>query len=513
MPHARSPSSSSPSYSSYTASSSAPTSKLKSGDTNSGVRAGEVKSKVDELENLREMLAEKKKEFAEEEDVDRKKDIKKDMDILEQWLHDKEHKHDKVPAEQAAKVGKAVKAPDTHTAKATSKEDSKPNEAIKKQKQKAPKPSTDSEVPTKKSKKASDVEQAPKQPAVPEAKKPKKASDVKAPKPSADLEAQAKKPKKASETQKAPRPPADSQASAKNNKNVLDVEKAVKKSADSEVPAKKAKKASEAEKARKMPADAEVPAKKAKKIDDGEKVSKPSAESEAQAKELQKAADVDKVKHTVDKDLLAQNADLISRTKEALQQSLQHQQKGETPQPAAPPPASHAVSSGAAGPATQETAQTSFVLASEATTLMPSEKVPPCELPLWCVRPNPRDVEVLLEIVRHVQGSSLPSKRMRLGRRAWALLGRRLHEAQAEEARRAGVPEPDIGLACPLSSKAHALVLQNWTGKIFLKDLGSAHGTFLGGVRLNPHEPFEWKAGMQAYFADASTEFFELRAA
>ena len=86
---------------------------------------------------------------------------------------------------------------------------------------------------------------------------------------------------------------------------------------------------------------------------------------------------------------------------------------------------------------------------------------------------------------------------------------------------------PDIGLACPLSrvwldlraqhstparlavgplarSKAHAIVLQNWMGKIFLKDqlrtgvliaakclqdLGSAHGTFLSGVRLNPHEP------------------------
>eukprot|EP00434_Breviolum_minutum_P023208 symbB.v1.2.020470.t1/scaffold1729.1/size181395/7 len=89
----------------------------------------------------------------------------------------------------------------------------------------------------------------------------------------------------------------------------------------------------------------------------------------------------------------------------------------------------------------------------------------------------------------------------------------RLHDAQAVEARRAGVPEPDIGLACPLSSKAHALVLQNWTGKVFLQDLGSAHGTVLGGIRLKPHEPCEWKPGVQAFFADPQLEFFELRVA
>eukprot|EP00439_Symbiodinium_sp_Y106_P066203 s2480_g10.t1 len=55
---------------------------------------------VDEIENLREMLAEKQQEMAEEKNPGRKKDLSKDLEILKQWLKDKEQK---------AETGKDVK--------------------------------------------------------------------------------------------------------------------------------------------------------------------------------------------------------------------------------------------------------------------------------------------------------------------------------------------------------------------------------------------------------------------
>ena len=60
---------------------------------------------------------------------------------------------------------------------------------------------------------------------------------------------------------------------------------------------------------------------------------------------------------------------------------------------------------------------------------------------LRCVMPNPHDVATIFEVVRNISGSTAPPKRVQLGRRAWALLGRRLHDAQIAEARKAGVPE------------------------------------------------------------------------
>jgi len=147
-------------------------------------------------------------------------------------------------------------------------------------------------------------------------------------------------------------------------------------------------------------------------------------------------------------------------------------------------------------------------LSDEVTTLLPSEKVPPCELPIWCVIPNLRHVEVVFEIVRHVSGLDVPAKRVQLGRRAWALLGRRLQPAETKQMR---VLEPDIGLGSPIASRSHAIVMQNWLGQYFLQDLGSSHGTVLGASRLKPHEPCQWKPGVQAFFGDPSFEFFELR--
>eukprot|EP00930_Biecheleria_cincta_P027864 TRINITY_DN1948_c0_g3_i1.p1 TRINITY_DN1948_c0_g3~~TRINITY_DN1948_c0_g3_i1.p1 ORF type:complete len:300 (+),score=56.73 TRINITY_DN1948_c0_g3_i1:66-965(+) len=143
----------------------------------------------------------------------------------------------------------------------------------------------------------------------------------------------------------------------------------------------------------------------------------------------------------------------------------------------------------------------------EVMTLLPTEKAPPRDLPLWCVMPNLKHVEVVLEIVRHVAGSTVPAKRVCMGRRSWALLGRRL-PADVEQP---GYIEPDIGLASPRASRCHALVLQNWLGKLFLQDIGSTHGSFLGGKQLRPNEPCEWKPGVKAFFADNKTETFELR--
>ncbi|CAE7221656.1 unnamed protein product [Symbiodinium sp. CCMP2592] len=381
---------------------------------------------VDEIENLREMLAEKQQEMAEEKNPDRKKDLAKDLEILKQWLKDKEQKAE---TGKDVKGGKAsgVKA-QAGVAKTTKKEANDGRSAPVQKKQ--------AEAPSQKDGKNKEVD-----------KKSKKETKEKAKKPAAKIAKEQKPP--------AGDMAADDQAETKRLKKTPDVQEASTK--------------------------------------------EETAEAKSQSQ--------------LEKDRLLQNDDTISQARSEIEQTWK-QQKTEACVPAVPSAVETAEPAEMATAAPKQDAPPQeFVLASEATTLMPSEKVPPCELPLWCVMPNPRDVERVLEIVRHVPGSSVPSKRMRLGRRAWALLGRRLHEAQAAEARRAGVPQPDIGLACPLSSKAHAVVLQNWTGKIFLKDLGSAHGTFLGGVRLNPHEPFEWQAGTKAFFADASTEFFELRAA
>merc|ERR1711971_772516 len=109
--------------------------------------------------------------------------------------------------------------------------------------------------------------------------------------------------------------------------------------------------------------------------------------------------------------------------------------------------------------------------------------------------PNLKHVEVVLEIVRHVAGSTVPAKRVCMGRRSWALLGRRL-PADVEQP---GSIEPDIGLASPRASRCHALVLQNWLGKLFLQDIGSTHGSFLGGIQLRPNEPREWRPGVKVF--------------
>lgn len=137
-------------------------------------------------------------------------------------------------------------------------------------------------------------------------------------------------------------------------------------------------------------------------------------------------------------------------------------------------------------------------------------KVPPCQLPMWCVIPNPDDIEVGVEILRRTVDKKVPPKRLLLGKRAWIMLGRRVDPKAAHVA---GGPQPDIGLATPRASRIHALALRNWKGELFLMDLGSPNGTFLDGVQLPKHEAIRWNVGARACFADDKTEAFELRPA
>jgi len=157
------------------------------------------------------------------------------------------------------------------------------------------------------------------------------------------------------------------------------------------------------------------------------------------------------------------------------------------------------------GAATGSTAVPSKAV--DAVTLPPvGGRVPPCDLPLWCVIPNPDDIVTHVEILRCAKSDSSSTRRLLLGRRSWALLGRRQQPPVSG-------PDPDIGLASPRASRSHALLLRNWQGQIFLLDLGSPNGSFLGDKKLPAKKPCEWKVGITAYFADASREVFELRQA
>jgi len=128
------------------------------------------------------------------------------------------------------------------------------------------------------------------------------------------------------------------------------------------------------------------------------------------------------------------------------------------------------------GTATGSTAEASKAV--DAVTLPPvGGRVPPCDLPLWCVIPNPDDIVTHVEILRCAKSDSSSTRRLLLGRRSWALLGRRQQPPVSG-------PDPCIGLASPRASRSHALLLRNWQGQIFLLDLGSPNGSFLGDKKL-----------------------------
>ena len=90
-----------------------------------------------------------------------------------------------------------------------------------------------------------------------------------------------------------------------------------------------------------------------------------------------------------------------------------------------------------------------------------------------------------------------------LGCRPWVHFGRR---PQCKKDR-----QPDVELFTRTASRKQAILLRNWHGQVFLMDLGSSHGTFLGRQKLVAKSPKEWKPGTMVFFADYHTESFELR--
>lgn len=90
-----------------------------------------------------------------------------------------------------------------------------------------------------------------------------------------------------------------------------------------------------------------------------------------------------------------------------------------------------------------------------------------------------------------------------VGCRPWVHFGRRL---QCQKGR-----QPDVELHTRTASRKQALLLRNWHGQVFLMDLGSSHGTYLGHQKLIAHRPKEWRPGMLVFFADRQTESFELK--
>eukprot|EP00908_Phaeocystis_cordata_P015872 Transcript_27072.p2 GENE.Transcript_27072~~Transcript_27072.p2 ORF type:complete len:228 (-),score=38.82 Transcript_27072:473-1156(-) len=68
-------------------------------------------------------------------------------------------------------------------------------------------------------------------------------------------------------------------------------------------------------------------------------------------------------------------------------------------------------------------------------------------------------------------------------------------------------PDADVVLEHPSASRRHAAVLHHRSGAVYLLDLGSAHGTFLGGQRLPQHEPTLWADGVSCIFGASSRSY------
>eukprot|EP00435_Cladocopium_sp_Y103_P068861 s648_g32.t1 len=131
------------------------------------------------------------------------------------------------------------------------------------------------------------------------------------------------------------------------------------------------------------------------------------------------------------------------------------------------------------------------------------EDEPPCELPSWCSPPDLALGDANIEIWRMPSGSSAAPEPIILGRRPWVHFGRR-QQCKVER-------QPDVELHTRTASRKQALLLRNFHGQVFLLDMGSSHGTYLGRQKLATKTPKEWKPGVVLFFADANTETFELR--
>lgn len=142
----------------------------------------------------------------------------------------------------------------------------------------------------------------------------------------------------------------------------------------------------------------------------------------------------------------------------------------------------------------------SFIAPKDPVQLQSCDDEPPCELPSWC---SPPESDATLEVWRVPSAPDAAPEPILLGLRPWVHFGRR---QQCKIHR-----QPDVELHTRTASRKQALLLRNFHGQVFLLDMGSSHGTFLGRQKLQAKMPKEWKPGVVVFFADANTETFELR--
>lgn len=115
-------------------------------------------------------------------------------------------------------------------------------------------------------------------------------------------------------------------------------------------------------------------------------------------------------------------------------------------------------------------------------TAVKSSFVPPD----WCAPPRGPTLAAHLLVWR---GAALVET-LPLGGKAFFVAGR--------------LPSCDIVLEHASASREHAAILHHRSGAIYLIDLGSAHGTFLGSSRLPPREPTLWPEGTACIFGGSS---------
>ena len=138
------------------------------------------------------------------------------------------------------------------------------------------------------------------------------------------------------------------------------------------------------------------------------------------------------------------------------------------------------------------------VAAPAAAPVAPAQGPPSSEHPLpfavpgWCVAPQASAAKLLIW-----RGAALQTASLALGRKAFFLAGR--------------LADCDLVLD-QSASRHHAAILHHRSGSIYLLDLGSAQGTFLGNERLPPREPRLWADGVACVFgASALTYVLRLK--
>ena len=139
---------------------------------------------------------------------------------------------------------------------------------------------------------------------------------------------------------------------------------------------------------------------------------------------------------------------------------------------AAPPPASFATLSQAASAGASSS---SFVA------------------PEWCAAPHGAGLTAHLLVWR----GAMLMETVQLGSRRFFVAGRLADVC-------------NIVLEHASASRQHAAIVHHHSGSIYIIDLGSAHGTFLGDQRLAPREPTLWPEGTACTFG-ASTRKYVLR--